>query len=94
VQHYFKASVSFEATVNLGGWSDALCQADPTRLRAAARAVGASNRRIIIRHILPNAVGPVVVWASFGIAGAILTETALSFLGFGVQPPTASWGTC
>ncbi len=60
----------------------------------AARAVGASNRRIIIRHILPNAVGPVVVWASFGIAGAILTETALSFLGFGVQPPTASWGTC
>ena len=58
----------------------------------AAWAVGADDWRVIRQHILPNAVGPIVVWASFGIAGAILTEAALSFLGFGVQPPTASWG--
>jgi peptide/nickel transport system permease protein len=58
----------------------------------AAWAVGADDWRVIRRHILPNAVGAIVVWASFGIAGAILTEAALSFLGFGVQPPTASWG--
>lgn len=59
---------------------------------SAARALGYSNRRILLRHILPNAVAPVFVSISFGIAGSILTETALSFLGFGVQPPTASWG--
>jgi peptide/nickel transport system permease protein len=58
----------------------------------AARAIGARDRRIVLQHVLPGAVGPVVVWASFGIAGAILTEAGLSFLGFGVQPPTASWG--
>jgi peptide/nickel transport system permease protein len=58
----------------------------------AARAIGSSNRRTIFQHILPNVVGPIVVWASFGVAGAILTEAALSFLGFGVQEPTASWG--
>lgn len=58
----------------------------------AARATGLSDRRVIFRHILPNAISPVLVSATFGIAGAILTETALSFLGFGVPPPTASWG--
>lgn len=58
----------------------------------AARALGASNRRIMFRHLLPNALGPVLVAASFGIAGAMLTESALSFLGFGVQEPATSWG--
>ncbi len=58
----------------------------------AARATGLGDGRIIFRHILPNALSPVFVSASFGVAGAILTESALSFLGFGIQPPTASWG--
>jgi peptide/nickel transport system permease protein len=59
---------------------------------AAARAVGASDLRIIFSHILPNSLAPVLVTATFGIAGAILTESALSYLGFGVPPPTPSWG--
>jgi peptide/nickel transport system permease protein len=58
----------------------------------AARALGARDARIIFRHILPNAISPVLVSATLGIAGAILTESALSFLGIGVQPPTPSWG--
>lgn len=58
----------------------------------AARAIGCSNLRIIFRHILPNAQGPIIVAATLGMAGAILTESALSFLGMGVQPPTPSWG--
>lgn len=58
----------------------------------AARALGASDRRLIFRHILPNALSPVLVSATLGVAGAILTESALSFLGIGVQPPTPSWG--
>ncbi len=58
----------------------------------AARALGASDLRIIFRHILPNAMAPVLVSATLGVAGAILTESALSFLGIGVQPPTPSWG--
>ncbi|MBF0529093.1 MAG: ABC transporter permease [Deltaproteobacteria bacterium] len=58
----------------------------------AARTMGASDLRIIFRHILPNALAPVLVSATLGIAGAILTESALSFLGIGVQPPTPSWG--
>lgn len=58
----------------------------------AARALGVGPARIIFRHIMPNAISPVLVSATFGIAGAILTESALSFLGFGVAPPTPSWG--
>jgi peptide/nickel transport system permease protein len=58
----------------------------------SARALGASDFRIIFRHILPNAMSPVLVSAVLGIAGAVLVESALSFLGIGVQPPTASWG--
>lgn len=58
----------------------------------AGRALGYSSLRIILRHILPNAMAPVLVSATFGIAGAILTESALSFLGFGIQVPTPSWG--
>jgi len=58
----------------------------------AAKASGASTGRIVFRHILPNALGPVIVAGTLGIAGAILLETSLSFLGLGVQPPTPSWG--
>ncbi|MGN6184922.1 MAG: ABC transporter permease [Thermoanaerobaculia bacterium] len=58
----------------------------------AARASGARDFRIIFRHLLPNALAPVLVSASFGVAYAILTESALSFLGLGVPLPTASWG--
>lgn len=60
---------------------------------AAARAQGARDFRLILRHILPNALSPVYVAAVLGVAGAILTESALSFLGIGVQPPKASWGS-
>ena len=59
---------------------------------AAARAQGAGNLRIIFRHILPNSLAPILVWATLGVAGAILVESSLSFLGIGVQPPTPSWG--
>jgi peptide/nickel transport system permease protein len=59
----------------------------------AARASGARDPRIIFRHLLPNALAPVIVSASFGVASAILTESALSFLGFGVALPTPSWGS-
>lgn len=58
----------------------------------AGRALGASDSRLLLRHIAPNAVAPVVVYATMSIGGAILTESALSFLGLGVQPPTISWG--
>lgn len=58
----------------------------------AARALGLSDAKIILRHILPNALGPVYVAVSFGVAGAVLLETSLSFLGIGVQPPMPSWG--
>ena len=59
---------------------------------AAARALGLSNFRIIFRHMMPNAIAPVLVSATIGIASAILTEAGLSFLGFGVPPPHATWG--
>jgi peptide/nickel transport system permease protein len=59
----------------------------------AAKALGASDLRVIWRHLLPNAMGPVLVTATLGIAGAILTESSLSFLGLGVQPPTPTWGS-
>lgn len=58
----------------------------------AARAMGASTRRILFRHIMPNAVAPIVVYATMSIGAAILAEAALSFLGMGVQPPAPSWG--
>jgi len=59
----------------------------------AARALGAGDFRIISRHILPNIIQPVIVQAAIGMAGAILAEATMSFLGLGVPPPTASWGT-
>jgi peptide/nickel transport system permease protein len=59
----------------------------------AARALGASPARLILRHILPNALSPIIVAATLGAAAAILTESTLSYLGLGIQPPTSSWGT-
>lgn len=59
----------------------------------AARALGASNMRILFTHILPNAIQPLIVQASLGMAGAVLSEASLSFLGLGIPPPTPSWGT-
>ncbi len=58
----------------------------------AAQSIGVPNGRIMRRHILPNAIAPVLVAATFGVSAAILTEAGLSFLGFGVLPPTPSWG--
>jgi peptide/nickel transport system permease protein len=85
--------------IGLTGWMGVarLVRAEFLSLRErdfvqAARAIGARDARIIFRHILPNAISPVLVSATLGVAGAILTESALSFLGIGVQPPTASWG--
>jgi ABC-type dipeptide/oligopeptide/nickel transport system permease subunit len=59
----------------------------------AARSLGIRSPRIMLRHVLPNVAGPVIIAATLGIAGAIMAEAALSFLGLGVQPPTASWGS-
>lgn len=59
----------------------------------AARALGASNMRILFIHILPNAIQPLIVQASLGMAGAVLSEASLSFLGLGIPPPAPSWGT-
>ncbi len=85
--------------IGLTGWMDVarLVRAEFLTLKerdfvSAARAIGASDFRIIFRHIIPNALSPVFVAATFGIAGAILTESGLSFLGLGVQPPEPSWG--
>ena len=59
----------------------------------AARALGASNMRILFTHIMPNAIQPLIVQASLGMAGAVLSEASLSFLGLGISPPAPSWGT-
>ena len=58
----------------------------------AARGLGATNVRIIVRHVLPNAIGPILVGATLGVGNAIILESSLSFLGLGVQPPTPTWG--
>src|SRR5947207_3099549 len=58
----------------------------------AARALGASDARLVSRHILPNVLAPVIIAATLGVGGAIMAEAALSFLGLGAQPPTPSWG--
>lgn len=85
--------------IGLTGWMGVarLVRAETLSIREmdyimAARCIGCSDARIIFRHILPNAMSPILVSATLGIAGAILTESALSFLGIGVQPPTPSWG--
>ena len=86
--------------LSLGGWVGygRLVRAQVLAVRErefveAARALGASDLRIIVRHILPNIIQPVIVQAAIGMAGAILAEATMSFLGLGVAPPTASWGT-
>jgi peptide/nickel transport system permease protein len=85
--------------IGLTGWMGVarLVRAEVLSIRErdyvmAIRALGARDSRIIFRHILPNAMSPVLVSATLGVAGAILTESALSFLGIGVPPPTPSWG--
>ena len=86
--------------LSLGGWVGyaRLVRAQVLAVRErefveAARALGASDVRVITRHILPNIIQPVVVQAAIGMAGAILAEATMSFLGLGVPPPTASWGS-
>jgi len=85
--------------LSLGGWVGyaRLVRAQVLAAREreyveAARALGAGDLRIIVRHILPNIIQPVIVQAAIGMAGAILAEATMSFLGLGVPPPTASWG--
>jgi peptide/nickel transport system permease protein len=91
--------VNIMVVIGLTGWMGVarLVRAETLSLKerdfvAAARAQGAGTARIMFRHILPNALAPILVAATLGVAGAILTESALSFLGIGVQPPTPSWG--
>jgi len=86
--------------LSLGGWVGyaRLVRAQVLSAREreyveAARALGASDLRILARHILPNIIQPIIVQAAIGMAGAILAEATMSFLGLGVPPPTASWGT-
>ena len=81
------------------GWfaTSRLVRAEVLRLREenyvqAAEALGAGRRRVILRHLLPNTVGPLLVAATLGVGDVILLEAGLSFLGLGVQPPTPSWG--
>jgi peptide/nickel transport system permease protein len=97
-----KASLSFGVIVVLIGsltWPPAarLVRASFLSLRErefteAARAIGSSDARIIFRHLLPNAIAPIIVQATLAVANVILLESVLSFLGFGIQPPQASWG--
>ena len=85
--------------LSLGGWVGyaRLVRAQVLAARErefveAARALGASDLRVVVHHILPNIIQPVIVQAAIGMAGAILAEATMSFLGLGVPPPTASWG--
>lgn len=87
------------AVIGITSWMDVarLVRAEFLTLKErdfvdAARAAGVSNPRLIFKHLLPNALSPVFVAATFGIAGAILVESGLSFLGLGIQPPEPSWG--
>jgi peptide/nickel transport system permease protein len=86
--------------LSIGGWVGyaRLVRAQVLAVRErefveAARALGASNLRIVVRHILPNIIQPIIVQAAIGMAGAILAEATMSFLGLGVPPPAASWGS-
>ena len=91
--------VSVMVVIGLTGWTSIarIVRGEFMKLRevdyvTASRALGARDSWIILRHILPNSLAPVLVSATFGIASTILIESSLSFLGFGVQPPTPSWG--
>ena len=59
---------------------------------SASRALGSSESRVIFRHLVPNSLAPIIVVATLGFGGVIIQESALSFLGFGVMPPTPTWG--
>lgn len=91
--------VNLILALGIGGWVGyaRLVRAQVLAVRErefveAARALGASDWRVITRHILPNMIQPVIVQAAIGMAGAVLAEATMSFLGLGVPPPTASWG--
>jgi peptide/nickel transport system permease protein len=86
--------------LSIGGWVGyaRLVRAQVLAVRErefveAARALGASDWRVLTRHILPNVIQPVIVQAAIGMAGAVLAEATMSFLGLGIPPPTASWGS-
>ena len=64
-----------------------------TEFVEAARAIGVRDRKIVTRHLLPNGIGPIIVAVTLGIPGAILAEATLAYIGIGVQPPRASWGS-
>jgi len=64
-----------------------------TEFVEAARAIGVSDRKIVTRHLLPNGMGPIIVAITLGIPAAILAEATLAYIGIGVQPPRASWGS-
>ena len=92
--------VNLILALSIGGWVGyaRLVRAQVLAIRErefveAARALGASNLRIFVRHILPNIIQPLIVQSAIGMAGAVLAEATLSFLGLGVPPPTASWGS-
>ncbi|WP_051261922.1 ABC transporter permease [Desulfovibrio inopinatus] len=91
--------VNIMIVIGLTSWMGVarLVRADTLSLKqrdfiAASRLQGGGSLHIMVHHIVPNALGPILVSATLGVAGAILTESGLSFLGLGVQPPTASWG--
>lgn len=101
IQGVLEKTTVFSTMVVIGltRWTDPcrLVRAEVLRVREldyvqASRALGASSVRILLRHVLPNAITPLFVTATFGIASAVLIESALSFLGFGAPDPTASWG--
>jgi len=86
--------------LGLTGWSTyaRIVRAEVLSLRErefiqAARAVGVADRRVLLKHVLPNTLGPIMVLASFGVASNIITESSLSFLGIGVKPSTPTWGS-
>lgn len=95
----FTSVLPLVLVMGLTRWTDIarLVRAETLKLKEldfvlAVRVLGASDARVLFRHIVPNALPPVLVAATFGVAGAILLESALAFLGIGVPPPTASWG--
>jgi peptide/nickel transport system permease protein len=92
--------INIMVVIGLTGWMEParLIRAEFISLKErefviAARAIGATDGRIIMKHVLPNGLSPILVSATMGIGGAVLIESALSFLGLGVQPPTPSWGS-
>ncbi len=94
-----QSMVSVMVVIGITGWTGVarIVRGEFLKLRemdyvTAVKGMGAGDLRIILRHILPNSLAPVLVSATFGIASTILIESSLSFLGFGVQPPTPSWG--